>query len=298
MTSSSQQAGWNDVILVASLLYACCDLWLVWDDFHSCSQPIHHWLIVVYVSILGFRLMNITGTALAESSGAAGLAGAASDNFLLTLRGKDTIPWALTLLTWCVAVPFFTAWTMVGTIWLRSVATHTPHCMPMFYGWLSCFWFAMSWLWIFVHLAMGVRTCRIEWRVRKAANELRAIEDDDVHSRWGNVSSFAEHMQCITGRGLLAEEIQELPEFTFALPSNSADLVSWRPAHLRQHSNCRRESGECSICICDFKPGDRVRRLPTCEHLFHRSCIDLWLLRRAKCPLCKSDVRGAITGHV
>lgn len=33
----------------------------------------------------------------------------------------------------------------------------------------------------------------------------------------------------------------------------------------------------CVICIDGFTPWDEVRELPTCGHVFHRRCIDLWL---------------------
>ncbi|CAM9150282.1 unnamed protein product, partial [Heterosigma akashiwo] len=32
-----------------------------------------------------------------------------------------------------------------------------------------------------------------------------------------------------------------------------------------------------------------VRRLP-CQHYFHPSCIEEWLLTQANCPLCKQEV--------
>eukprot|EP00526_Cylindrotheca_closterium_P008660 CAMPEP_0113616602 /NCGR_PEP_ID=MMETSP0017_2-20120614/8325_1 /TAXON_ID=2856 /ORGANISM="Cylindrotheca closterium" /LENGTH=511 /DNA_ID=CAMNT_0000525923 /DNA_START=265 /DNA_END=1800 /DNA_ORIENTATION=+ /assembly_acc=CAM_ASM_000147 len=48
--------------------------------------------------------------------------------------------------------------------------------------------------------------------------------------------------------------------------------------------------GECSICLDDFLPGQRVRQLP-CGHVFHSTCIARWLVERnAVCPLCKLDV--------
>jgi len=41
----------------------------------------------------------------------------------------------------------------------------------------------------------------------------------------------------------------------------------------------------CTICLGDFKHNSKVRRLP-CFHLFHRNCIDQWLLFRANRPVC------------
>merc|ERR1719446_228111 len=51
---------------------------------------------------------------------------------------------------------------------------------------------------------------------------------------------------------------------------------------------------DCPICLCPLQIGDSVRSLDSCSHTFHRACIDLWLLRRADCPLCKASVIGSI----
>ena len=47
---------------------------------------------------------------------------------------------------------------------------------------------------------------------------------------------------------------------------------------------------DCSICLDEFAPGDRLRRLP-CNHTFHGNCVARWLIERsAVCPLCKLDL--------
>lgn len=45
------------------------------------------------------------------------------------------------------------------------------------------------------------------------------------------------------------------------------------------------EGASCSICLCDFKANTLLRRLP-CGHDFHRRCVDQWLSRSKRCPLC------------
>lgn len=52
---------------------------------------------------------------------------------------------------------------------------------------------------------------------------------------------------------------------------------------------CGEERVDCPICIGAIEPGDAVRQLG-CGHTFHRSCVDLWLVRCADCPLCKRTV--------
>ena len=43
---------------------------------------------------------------------------------------------------------------------------------------------------------------------------------------------------------------------------------------------------KCSICLDNFKRGDKLRRLP-CLHEFHANCIDRWLIDNNQCPIDK-----------
>ena len=53
----------------------------------------------------------------------------------------------------------------------------------------------------------------------------------------------------------------------------------------RDRSVLRHEALSCSICTEDFVGSDIVRILP-CDHIYHRHCIDQWLLDFADtCPL-------------
>lgn len=45
----------------------------------------------------------------------------------------------------------------------------------------------------------------------------------------------------------------------------------------------------CTICIENFAEGDEEKTLP-CFHRFHAGCIDQWLQRSVRCPVCKNRV--------
>ncbi|XP_053329721.1 E3 ubiquitin-protein ligase RNF128 isoform X1 [Spea bombifrons] len=49
------------------------------------------------------------------------------------------------------------------------------------------------------------------------------------------------------------------------------------------------DGDSCAVCIDTYKPNDVVRIL-TCNHFFHKNCIDPWLLEHRTCPMCKCDI--------
>ena len=46
---------------------------------------------------------------------------------------------------------------------------------------------------------------------------------------------------------------------------------------------------ECVICMVDIEIGETIRYLP-CAHLFHKRCVDTWLMRSLSCPTCMEEL--------
>ncbi|AEE31599.1 unnamed protein product [Arabidopsis thaliana] len=44
---------------------------------------------------------------------------------------------------------------------------------------------------------------------------------------------------------------------------------------------------QCSVCLGDYQPNDKLQQIPVCKHTFHMDCIDLWLTSHTTCPLCR-----------
>ncbi|KAK8791958.1 hypothetical protein WA158_005335 [Blastocystis sp. Blastoise] len=44
----------------------------------------------------------------------------------------------------------------------------------------------------------------------------------------------------------------------------------------------------CSICLNKYKLSDTIRLL-YCHHIFHKDCIDTWLLIHNTCPICRKE---------
>lgn len=274
----SQTVGYNDAVLLGSLLYSCFDLYLEWDNFSMCSKPIHQWLLMSYACVIVFRLTHLLGSRAAAAADSGG--GHVVGEFLLDLRHKGALPQVVLTFTWAAALPFFAFLTALGTAWLWKVTKETPQCVPSAtHLWFSGFWLCLCYLWILIHAALGVIAFVLERRVRRAESNLREIEDEDVRQRWGQVSH-------ISGYSVLTESVA--PDAVAGLSPAAIKALPWEI----RTCGCRSGEGqsECPICIMDVEPGDCVRILPSCGHVFHRSCIDLWLLRRADCPLCKTNV--------
>lgn len=258
----------NDGVLCMSLIYLSIDMQYQWAEFESCHWPVHTWLLVSYIFILAFRVTHILGTAF-KSSG--------SGDFLLNLRHKDMLPRLMMTVIWVLVLPLFAAWTSVGTWWLYDSKRLSQTCLPM--GMPLCFiivWQVLSYAWILIHGTLGGIAWVLEGRLRRTEANLREMEDPDTVARWGAVSDLSGYTALANNSlgGLAPEQIKALPKAT------ASEL------HLG-------DDAECSICLNDLCDDDCVRQLCGCGHTFHRACIDLWLLRRADCPLCKQSVLAA-----
>lgn len=49
---------------------------------------------------------------------------------------------------------------------------------------------------------------------------------------------------------------------------------------------------QCAVCIEPYNDGDIIRLMP-CRHVFHKSCVDPWLMDHRTCPMCKLDILQA-----
>jgi len=275
--------GQNDVVLIMSLSYMCYDFYQEWDNFSTCSKPIHQWLITSCVCAICFRLMRILVTVLSAAPDSTRLTGSRQiggqiGEYLLDVGHKGSMQQALTTFTWRVAVPFFAVWNFLGTYWFYKVMQETPTCLPTTtHLWFSGLWLVLCYLWLFVHLGLASKAWKLDRQVQRTEDNLREMEDEETVQRWGRVSNVSGSRALVdatmNGQGGLS------PDIIKSLPCETAaeNLLNLGPT-------------DCPICLSDVVPGECVRCLPKCGHIFHRSCIDLWLVRRADCPLCKQDV--------
>ncbi|KAE8773286.1 RING-H2 zinc finger protein RHA4a [Hordeum vulgare] len=43
----------------------------------------------------------------------------------------------------------------------------------------------------------------------------------------------------------------------------------------------------CAICLEALMAGAECSEVPACRHVFHRSCLALWIKSKGTCPLCR-----------
>jgi hypothetical protein len=46
---------------------------------------------------------------------------------------------------------------------------------------------------------------------------------------------------------------------------------------------------QCIICLSAFQVGETASSLP-CLHLFHKDCLEKWIVRKRSCPVCNYDL--------
>lgn len=84
-----------------------------------------------------------------------------------------------------------------------------------------------------------------------------------------------------------------------SLPSTSSsglpprDLNTLPHFRLKRHAmkNGAAEDEDCVVCLDSFRDGQCCRKLAACGHLFHKRCVDSWLVKVAACPMCRARVQ-------
>lgn len=54
----------------------------------------------------------------------------------------------------------------------------------------------------------------------------------------------------------------------------------------------------CSVCLDIIRNGTIIRKLTSCNHIFHLECIDKWVATNYKCPLCRTNINPDSTTMV
>ncbi|RCV08195.1 hypothetical protein SETIT_1G306900v2 [Setaria italica] len=107
-------------------------------------------------------------------------------------------------------------------------------------------------LMVVLHLAVVI------WALFRARPSRRVAEAEHAEEEGG-------------GAGLASEEVGELP------------------CHEFKEERAGGGGGECVVCLEAILAGARCRVLPRCGHGFHAECVDSWLRRSRRCPVCRTE---------
>ncbi|VDM32206.1 unnamed protein product [Hydatigera taeniaeformis] len=123
----------------------------------------------------------------------------------------------------------------------------------------------------------------------------RSNSSEDGHRRSGHSTSsqppawYLENDPILHPAPGLSVPFSQLTEDQQVAIAMRMALISTLPAFIYAGDEKDRLP-ECVICMCDYEPGDELRKMPMCSHIFHRACIDDWLTRSLTCPSCQQEV--------
>lgn len=258
--------------LAAMFVYSFMDVLLMESD--NCMIKMQPWLLGSFVIVVMLWCIQKYGQCYSH----------AGKQFLFCLRQKSKLMQSLIFFQWGLLLPCFTIWTVLGTTWFRAELAKRPNCLyEEAHPWLVIFWQSLSYLIVVTYTGYLCIACLLEYRLRSAERNMRQVETDESVSRWGHIGpapdlydsgTFSSMAAIRPNMGLNPSDIQNLPKL---LPEQVVALAE--------------KKGHCPICLSDFCAGDQVRELPSCGHCYHQACIDLWLVRRSDCPMCKGKVQ-------
>uniref|UniRef100_A0A0D6QZ54 RING-type domain-containing protein n=2 Tax=Araucaria cunninghamii TaxID=56994 RepID=A0A0D6QZ54_ARACU len=270
---------WYDGFFLSMLATSAIIVSINWRRYHSCTYPLHIWIVVDYTTVFIFRVLMFVDNGLAAGMGL----DLGRQQRFVRFCGRVVVISILVL----VLYPFLWAWTVIGSIWFTSARSCLPEDGQK--------WGFLIWL-LFSYCGLICITCMStgKWLVRRQAHLQRAQQGIPI-SEYGvlvdliRVPDWAfeaagQEMRGMgqdtatyhpglyltpTQREAIEALIQELPKFRMkAVPTDCS---------------------ECPICLEEFRVGNEVRGLP-CAHNFHVDCIDQWLRLNIKCPRCRLSV--------
>ncbi|KAL3099487.1 hypothetical protein niasHS_002942 [Heterodera schachtii] len=76
--------------------------------------------------------------------------------------------------------------------------------------------------------------------------------------------------------------------------ADSSNSIEYLKQQMQDNGCCDSENNDgetnCTICLEKITPTSRDKQLTSCQHTFHRDCVDTWLVTVQTCPLCRGEV--------
>lgn len=250
-----QQSGMlhpSDRFFLLLLVVCIGSLVVKWDEYSSCDDPLHLWILLDYILLFIFRLTHLAFVYRARN------AELYDETCLSASRMYIPIKFIL--------FPAMFSWNIVGCIWLAR----SGECLPRSSQKTSLvvvLTFTFVYLLGYAYLLYrGERAWRaLGGGMDNSENILRQLHTLGMLNNYG----------VGVGNGLTRRQIEGFP----VRPVTQSELSS-APG-----------GSTCSICISDLTVGEDVRGL-RCRHLFHSECIEEWMRFKSLCPNCNQAMEG------
>ncbi|XP_069749564.1 E3 ubiquitin-protein ligase RNF128 isoform X1 [Narcine bancroftii] len=137
------------------------------------------------------------------------------------------------------------------------------------------------------YTARRLQLTRAQLRKQVAPSQTTRVVECQVPEHPG--SHLCEAKQGSNVNGVISQKVKNQLKNEAKKAINQLDLRTLR----QDDQETGPDADTCAVCIEAYKPNDVVRIL-TCNHFFHKNCIDPWLLEHRTCPMCKCDILKAL----
>jgi hypothetical protein len=87
------------------------------------------------------------------------------------------------------------------------------------------------------------------------------------------------------------EEHDNDEEYDYFINCKEINNKVCKPVRIKENDNLIINKECCNICCEDYITGQYKRILPSCNHIFHKKCVDKWLKTKSNCPICRSELK-------
>jgi len=83
--------------------------------------------------------------------------------------------------------------------------------------------------------------------------------------------------------------IERIKSCCVDLKSNDYKYEDYHVKNMVIYQNKITNLNECIICLEDMKYNEDLI-LVKCSHIYHKECLEKWMVRRSVCPLCNIKI--------
>jgi hypothetical protein len=80
-------------------------------------------------------------------------------------------------------------------------------------------------------------------------------------------------------------------EFDYFVNCKEINNKVCKPVRIKDSDDLIINKECCNICCEDYITGQYKRKLPSCNHVFHKKCVDKWLKSKSNCPICRNELK-------